>query len=844
MSDDECILVLRGRSSSCDDMVVPSYQTGVSNRDVFRLGLSEVRIAIFHLSSFGWRSAWSEGCENWLQFLTAAIAAQVDFITGDGNLFAQRNFKDDRHTDYKSSILIDLLERLLGEINPHRSGMNQITYNLCSSIQAGAYIRAMRGENVTNADCMILISLSYGKQSQISLSRSASDKATADGVFSSGYSDEVMLQDVERVKYLQNIDFGLKDSDQAAHSPLVVIAKLWCQRNLRVRSEQSDQRRRGRGRRQPQYWQRRDDEEEEVEVEEEEDENDPVGRLRSTTPSSGGEEVNCSNAIQVILEINPHELKKVEDQSEQFELVFIMKMYWQDPKLHSFWTKVVLRKTPAEGKVPPAADPGHADGKDGSSKDSEGKAQPAAESSHADGKDGSSKDSRQAFEAPLQEVEGVVRRKYLNGDLLFIEKDGKDEDGRFKPARILKKEEYAYLKELEFPPDETNPEWDHYFFPSYTFINFVSFEGNEEPGKTRLVWCNEDQGGFVEFSKRYDATFQETLELKRFPIDKQILQIKLTAEADIQEFQFVLLDQNGKCPEVSGEEWFVEKHMQEKCTTYIRYADEKCPYYMQRSLAKTVLHIQRKSDYYFHNVMINIFLVNVIALFAFSVPIGDVGDRLGLLSGTLVAVTAYQSVINSVIPRKPHLTQCDKYVIFAVVFQVALGCETMVLAFCTQFLEANLETQEEVDDLATRIANIDRIAGACFAGIWVISNATVLTFFNYMYENWKAVYDSNKEPFAPMQECITCRGRWLCKQATHQENKTKEWRCPFCNENRKGRFRQHYYTPGCKGFDKPLVPRLDRKEFVKMQRPESMKQGEPKHAEEFNERYSSEPLLE
>ena len=57
-----------------------------------------------------------------------------------------------------------------------------------------------------------------------------------------------------------------------------------------------------------------------------------------------------------------------------------------------------------------------------------------------------------------------------------------------------------------------------------------------------------------------------------------------------------------------------------------------------------------RGDYYFHNVMINIFLVNVIALFAFSVPIPDVGDRLGLLSGTLVAVTAYQSVINSVIP--------------------------------------------------------------------------------------------------------------------------------------------------------------------------------------------------
>eukprot|EP00435_Cladocopium_sp_Y103_P022362 s2064_g5.t1 len=289
LSNDECILVLHGQPDT-DDMLVPAYKTGVTNRDVFRLGLSEVRIAVFHLSSFGWRSAWQEGCDNWLRFITAAIAAQVDFITGDGNLFAQRNFKMDQHTDYKSSILIDLLERLLAEINPYRSGMNQITYNLCSSIQAGAYIRAMSGDtNVTNADCMIMISLSYGKQSQVSLSRTASTKATAEGVVGSGFSDEVMLQDVERPKYLQNIDLGLIDSDQAAHSPLIAIAKLYCQRNLRVRTEGSDLRRRGRrGQRQPRYAQRAqdDDEEEEIEVETEE-ENEPVGRLRSTTPSSG-----------------------------------------------------------------------------------------------------------------------------------------------------------------------------------------------------------------------------------------------------------------------------------------------------------------------------------------------------------------------------------------------------------------------------------------------------------------------------------------------------------------------------------------------------------------------------
>eukprot|EP00435_Cladocopium_sp_Y103_P073172 s20_g42.t1 len=290
LGPDQSILVLQGRLD-VEDTEVPTYRTSVTGRDVFRLALSEVRIAVFHMSSFGWRSGYQEGCERWVKFLTAAIAAQMDCITGNGNLFAQGNFKQDSHTDYKSSILVDLLERLLAEINQNRSGMNQISYNICSSIQAGAYIRAMSGDSNINADCMIMISLSYGKQSQVSLTRSDSHKAAADGVVGSAYSDEVMPTDSEKPKYLQNIDLGLKDSDQAAHSPLV--SKLHCQRNLRTRSDQSDQERKdrrfGQFGRQPDYWQNERGHRGRAWEEEEEDEetDDQVGRLRSTKPSSG-----------------------------------------------------------------------------------------------------------------------------------------------------------------------------------------------------------------------------------------------------------------------------------------------------------------------------------------------------------------------------------------------------------------------------------------------------------------------------------------------------------------------------------------------------------------------------
>eukprot|EP00435_Cladocopium_sp_Y103_P065590 s690_g27.t1 len=101
----------------------------------------------------------------------------------------------------------------------------------------------MQGE-VVNADCMITISLCYGKQTPASLSRTNHQKAAADGVVGSAFSDEVLMTNSERPKYLTNLDLGLKDSDTSTHSPLVTICKLWCQRNLRTRSDESENKRR------------------------------------------------------------------------------------------------------------------------------------------------------------------------------------------------------------------------------------------------------------------------------------------------------------------------------------------------------------------------------------------------------------------------------------------------------------------------------------------------------------------------------------------------------------------------------------------------------------------------
>ena len=112
---DVCILAVQGSTEieSCDAFKPTS---GADRHDVRRMGLAECRVAVFHISSYAWRNAYEETCRRWAGFLTQCLIHQVDFVQGDGNLFAQRNSKRDVHSDYRTCILVDILSRVLTEI--------------------------------------------------------------------------------------------------------------------------------------------------------------------------------------------------------------------------------------------------------------------------------------------------------------------------------------------------------------------------------------------------------------------------------------------------------------------------------------------------------------------------------------------------------------------------------------------------------------------------------------------------------------------------------------------------------------------------------------------------------
>ena len=223
-----------------------------SESDCKRLDLAEVRIIGFHINSKTWHSGYMQSVEYWRKLILVAIREMVDFIVGDGNLFVNRAFAKDTHGDHRTSIFIDTLEAILQHANTERSPSARITYSVSVSTQAATQVR-MRALEIQpdirdkdeehGYDCLLVISLSYGKQSLMRESREADEYAKKAYFSGPVKSSELILKESERWKYLGPMDLLLGSSDQACHSPLQIRAVLQSQRNIRQRTLESQQHR-------------------------------------------------------------------------------------------------------------------------------------------------------------------------------------------------------------------------------------------------------------------------------------------------------------------------------------------------------------------------------------------------------------------------------------------------------------------------------------------------------------------------------------------------------------------------------------------------------------------------
>ena len=232
---DKCFIDVPEEELAIERKGTLPYRAG-DDRNVRRMHLAEVRVTVFHANSQAWEHAHTETCHHLGKLLYSAIIDQTDFIVGDGNKFAQMNFKSDTHSDYRTCIIIDMLCRILKNINSTRRNEDRITYDVVSSISHHEWLRGSIGLEC-DPDCCICISLNYGKQQVMKMAR-CKESTYTDKYPYEGFPNrrETIMIDKERPKYFTVLDIGLRSGDADWHSPLLVTCKLDAIRNHRTRS--------------------------------------------------------------------------------------------------------------------------------------------------------------------------------------------------------------------------------------------------------------------------------------------------------------------------------------------------------------------------------------------------------------------------------------------------------------------------------------------------------------------------------------------------------------------------------------------------------------------------------
>ncbi|CAE7235859.1 GLRB [Symbiodinium sp. CCMP2592] len=417
-------------------------------------------------------------------------------------------------------------------------------------------------------------------------------------------------------------------------------------------------------------------------------------------------EVDCSGAIKVYIDIAAHDLKAVDDHHEEFHMVFVLKLSWLDPDLKNYKSRVAVRDIDGESKI------------------------------------------------HLRKLDVVITKMYANGDIEYI-----DMSDDHHIVKNLRKKEYVTIQE---------PDWSKYFFPSYSILNLQHGTDNQVVFR-KLLWSDEN-GGFATYSIKYDATLKESLDLRRFPLDRQLCRIRLTAERTIDEFQFVVVKGNKKGIGQICAMWHLDDSS--RSTVYVRHCDRYLPFASQRSCVNAVFHLERKGEYYFRGKLLMVFLVNILSLCVFAISLEDVSGRLRHLSRCFLAVLAYRYVIDGTLPRKEYLTGADAYIVFACSFQALLVIETVVFhKFLINFLENPIL--------------VDRYIGLSLLLAWCGVNSLLRWLWQHdtgrnNWEIWEAIYKKGREPYAPINRCSDCGEMWLSKQCEHSSKRKQCINWPDC----------------------------------------------------------------
>eukprot|EP00434_Breviolum_minutum_P039725 symbB.v1.2.035288.t1/scaffold4713.1/size41565/2 len=153
---------------------IETYREIIDNRDppvrgypesyVTRMGLAEYRVLVMHINSYAYHHSRQRIRQDLRAIFSKALQCMVDFICGDFNQFANRQFSKETGGSIFGGIVLEVLEDAIRALNQQLWREYMVTFNISSSSAPQDVYDSVFANTHGDIDCMVCISLFYNKQ--------------------------------------------------------------------------------------------------------------------------------------------------------------------------------------------------------------------------------------------------------------------------------------------------------------------------------------------------------------------------------------------------------------------------------------------------------------------------------------------------------------------------------------------------------------------------------------------------------------------------------------------------------------------------------------------------------
>jgi hypothetical protein len=183
-------------------------------------------------------------------------------------------------------------------------------------------------------------------------------------------------------------------------------------------------------------------------------------------------------------------------------------------------------------------------------------------------------------------------------------------------------------------------------------------------GNQQVVWpvlpenVNVGEGGMVRMTRGVWGSFSQPLDLRRFPFDRQVLNVVLLADAGPGDLHFVADPErpSGISRALSIPDWTV-KGIQTSGTPFsISDGIEPVPAFSLQ------VSVQRRVLYYVYTMILPLMVIVGMAYMVFWIDPANFGTQIAVASTSMLTVVTYRIAAVQILPRTAYFTDMDIYI--------------------------------------------------------------------------------------------------------------------------------------------------------------------------------------